>query len=151
MPGREGQRAILSPPRHPGEDETRVALRAGLRAEAEPLGDARTEPLDEHVGVLGQLQQDVDSGRVLEIQANRPTATAERIAGLRCVWSGPFGTVHAEYVSTEIGQDHAAERGRGQAGNLDHAHAVQWAHGRLPHRFRARIADGLAAAPGLAR
>jgi hypothetical protein len=39
-----------------------------------------------------------------------------------------LGSVDAQHVRAEIGEDHAAERRGRQARDLDDAHAVQWTH-----------------------
>ena len=125
------QRPVLAPAGHPGEDQPGIALSARLRSEAESLGDAGPEALDQHVGVLGQLQQQVDRRRVLQVQADRAATAAERVVRPRRVRPAPLGPVHPQHVGTEVSQDHAAERGRRQAGDLDHAHAAEWTQCRL--------------------
>ncbi len=132
VPGRRRQRAILAPPRHPAEDEPRIAPLARLRAEAQPLGHSRPEPLDQHVSVVGQPQQQVDPGRVLEVEPDRPAPADERVsrrAGLRPAALGP---VDPQHVRAQVGQDHAAKRRWRQAGDLDDPHAFQWTHPCLP-------------------
>ena len=54
-------RAVLAPPGHPSVDEARVAGEAGVGTDAEPLGDARPEPLEERVGRLDEPQHGLDA------------------------------------------------------------------------------------------
>jgi hypothetical protein len=130
------QRTLLAPAGHSREDQPGVALRAYLRPEAEALGHSRPEALDQDIGVLGEPQQQVDSGLVLEVEADRAAAAAERIHRQPGVRPAPLGPVHPQHVSAEIGRDHAAERGRRQAGDLDDLYAVQWTHEQPPMRQR---------------
>ena len=60
-----GERAGLAPARHAAVHEARVAHHAGLRADAEPLGDTGTEAFDEHVGVFGKAKDDFDAALAL--------------------------------------------------------------------------------------
>ena len=58
VPGARRQRALLAPAGHPAVDERRVAGEAVLRPDAEPLGDAGTEALDEDVGPADQVEHE---------------------------------------------------------------------------------------------
>jgi len=116
------------PARHAGEYQCGVAFGADLRAETQPLGDARPEPLHQHVSGLGQAQQRVEPGGVLEVQADRPPAPAQRVdrrAGRR---AAAFGPLYPQHVSAEVGQNHTAEWRRRQARDLDDPDTVQWTH-----------------------
>jgi hypothetical protein len=62
------ERTLLAPPGHPGVDQRAVALRAGLRAHAEP------ERLDEHVGRLGHAQHGLGAGGGLQVDHDRRPA-----------------------------------------------------------------------------
>ena len=128
VPGGERERPVLAPAGHAAEDEAGVALRARLRAEAEPLGDAGPEALDQHVGLVGQPEQQVDRRRVLEVQADRAAPAAQRIERCLRLRAASLSPVDSQDIGAEIGQDHAAEgRGR-QAGDLDDTHAAEWTH-----------------------
>jgi hypothetical protein len=62
------ERPVLTPAGHAGENEAGVAVSALLRAEAKALSHARPEALDQHISLVGEPQQQVDCGRVLQIQ-----------------------------------------------------------------------------------
>ena len=54
-------RTVLAPAGHAPVDELRVPGEAGVRSDAEPLGDARPEPLDERVGLLDEREHGLDA------------------------------------------------------------------------------------------
>ena len=54
--GHRGPRTGLPPSGHPAVDQTRVAGKARVGAQPQPLGHAGTHPLDEDVGLLDQPQ-----------------------------------------------------------------------------------------------
>jgi len=62
------QRPVLAPAGHPAVNETRVAPEAVLGTEAEPLGDAGAETLDQCVGALDEAQGESPSFRALEVE-----------------------------------------------------------------------------------
>ena len=62
------QRPALPPAGHPAIDETWVAGEAVIGAEAEPLGNARTESLDQRVGMLDESQGQGLPVRALQVE-----------------------------------------------------------------------------------
>ena len=58
-----GERTVLAPPGHARVDEPLVAGAARVGADAEALGDAGTEPFEQHVGLLAQPQDDLGARR----------------------------------------------------------------------------------------
>ena len=77
-------RAVLAPAGHAAVDELRVAGEAHVGAEAEPLGDAGPEALDERVGLLDEPQHRLDAVGLLEVDADRAPAAVERSRGSAC-------------------------------------------------------------------
>ena len=122
---RTGQRPGLAPPRHPGVHQPRVACPALLRAEAEPLGGARTHPLDQHVGLRDQVEDDLDRGCALQVQRHAGTPAVEQVVGTAghrlTAWP-----LHPDHVGTEIGEEHAGVRTGADAGQLDHLETSKW-------------------------
>src|SRR5205823_6411463 len=74
---REG--AVLAPPGHSAVDELRVAGQAHVRTEAQALGHAGPETLDERVGFLYESQYRFDAVRVFEIDADRAPPARHRV------------------------------------------------------------------------
>jgi hypothetical protein len=68
VPRRVRQRPVLPPAGHPAVDETRVAGEAVIGAEAQPLGDAGTEPLDQRVGAFDKAQCESLAVRTLQVE-----------------------------------------------------------------------------------
>ncbi len=78
-PGGLRHRAVLAPAGHAPVHELRVAGETHVGAEAEPLGDAGPEALDERVGPLDEPQHGLDAVGVLEVDADRAPAAVERL------------------------------------------------------------------------
>lgn len=132
-----GQRAVLAPAGHPAVDQAGVALQAGVRAEPEPLHDAGPEALDEHVGAVGESQHRVACGGVLEVGGHRGPAAAQQHLG---IGGGELpGPVDADDVGAEVGQQHAGEGRRRQAGELQHPHAREGSVAHPPPPFFCRM------------
>jgi len=128
MPGCGRERPVLAPASHAGKNKARVTLRADIGSEAEPLGHARPEPLNQHVGLIHQFEQQFDRGRVFQVEADRAAATAEWVVRLARLRSASLRPIDTQHICTKISQDHAAERGRSQAGDFDNAYAGEWTH-----------------------
>ncbi len=77
MPRGGSKRAVVTPAGHPPVHQARVALKTGLRADAQPLGHPWPEPFDQDIGPLDQPQNDVRSGRVLQVDDGGPTASTQ--------------------------------------------------------------------------
>lgn len=60
-------RTLLAVASHPAVYQARIPLQARLRADPEPLGDARPETLDQDVGPRGEIEGQLDRGRVLQV------------------------------------------------------------------------------------
>ncbi len=148
------QRARLSPARHAAVDQLRIARQADIRPEAEALHDAGAHAFDQCVGAVDQAQHGIDSPRIFQVQRQRTFATiedgilahVERVAGLAA------GPLDHDDVGPHVGQQHAAEGPRPDAGDFDDADSVENSHlhcsfpciknrGITPVTFFSRVAD----------
>ena len=130
VPGAGREWPGLSPAGHPGVDERRVALRAGLWPDAKPLGDTRAERLDQDVRALDHAQHGLGARRGAEVNRERGTAPVQHLRSRRCE-DLPAGALDARHVGTEVGQQHARELDRADAGEFDDPDPGQWpAHRR---------------------
>ena len=126
VPGRLAQRAVLAPAGHPAVDEGGVAGEAVVRTDAETLGDAGPEALEQHVGLLDEPQHGLDATRVLQVEGDRrPTAAEQVLLGARDLQATPAGPVDAHHVGAEVGEHHGRERPGPDTDHLDDAYAVQ--------------------------
>ena len=155
-----GVGTVLAPAGHAAVDEPRVAGEAHVGTDAEPLGDAGPEPLDQRVGPLDQAQHGLDALGVLEVDADRAPAPVEDVGRRRRRVAARHvaGAVDADDVGAHVGEHHGAERAGTDPGELDDPDAVEWSqpsqaprsfsHGR-PQRRRRVIASMIwARAPG---
>ena len=130
VPSGLGQWSVLTPARHPAVDQLAGCGRGTLGAEAETLGDAGAETLDQDVGLLDEVEDDLDAARILEVDRHRWTAAREDVLlGDRHLHGVAAGTIDANDVSAEIGEQHAGERTGPDADELDDAYAGEWAGG----------------------
>ena len=123
-------RTVLAPTGHASVDEPRVARETHVGAQPEPLGHARAEALEQRVGALDQPQHQLHAFRVLQIDADRAAATVERLE-VRLVERcrvDLLGAVDAKDVGTHVGQQHARERSRSDAGELDDLDSCKRSH-----------------------
>ena len=119
-------RPVLSPARHATINQLGVVLEQRVRSEAELFQHAGTEAFDQHVGAASQGSTRRDADALFQIDSERDAAAIEnRVERLsRCI-----GPRDPDDLGAEIGEQHAAEGRRAQAGELQHAHAMQWAVG----------------------
>jgi len=114
--GRE--RPGLSPAGHPGVDEGRVALRARLGPDAKALGDARAERLDQDIGALGHAQHGLGARRGAEVDRERGPAPVQHFRSRRRE-DLATGALDARHVGAKVGEQHARELDRADAGEFD--------------------------------
>jgi hypothetical protein len=74
--GASCHRPFLAPAGHPDVDEARVAVAALRRSESQPLHDPGPEALHEHVGLGDECQCATDVVSLLQVQCDRPAASA---------------------------------------------------------------------------
>ena len=119
--------AGLAPTRHAAIDEARVARKTVVGPDAETFRDAWAESLDEHVGLLDEVEHRGDALGVLEIDADRASAPGEDIEP--CTVGGAathaFRSVDAKNVGAQIGEHHGAERPRADSRDLENLQSVQ--------------------------
>ena len=122
-PASDAYGPVLAPAGHPAVHQPRVAAPAGVGPDPQPLGHARPEPLDQHVGPGRQPQNDLDPVGVLEVDGDRPAAPVEHVHPGHGV--GDARPVDPGDVRPQVGQHHAGERRRTDAGQLDDPDAGQ--------------------------
>src|SRR5207253_2403878 len=115
-------------------DETGVDRRQGVVAEAEALHGARPEILDEDVGALDEIPEDVGAFRGLQIEREIPLVAVDdeirrrlpalvRRPGPRLV--ARAGVFHLDDVGPHVGQQHAAEGPREDTREIDDTDTVE--------------------------
>ena len=136
-PAVRGVGAVLAPAGHPAVDQAGVAGQAVVGAEPEPLGDPGPEPLDQGVGLLDQAQHRLPALGMLEVDADRPPAPAERRR--RPAALPPSRTASARSTRRTSAPMSASimpgERAGPDPGQLDYPHSAQRtcsAHACLP-------------------
>ena len=123
-----GQRPLLAPAGEPAVDQRGVAPERDVRSHAQPFGDAGPESLEEHVGAVGEREDDVDAVPVLEVDGDAPTAPAEVVGagehgGERIRGRRVYGraAVDADDVGAQVGEQHGGEGHRADGGEFQHA------------------------------
>ena len=87
VPGHGRHGPVLAPSRHAPVDQAAVAPEAGVGPEAQPLGHAGPEPLDQPVGLLDEPEHQLDRVGVLEVDADGGTGPVQQVP----VRPGPGG------------------------------------------------------------
>ena len=126
VPGDRREWTVLAPAGHPAVHQRRVDRVAVGRPEPEPLGDARPEPLQQHVGRGHQVEHDLPAVRVLEVDPDGPPAAQQDVrvrAGLVVAHVG--GALDPDHVGTGVGEHHRRERAGPDPGQLDHPHPAR--------------------------
>ena len=77
--GHGRHRPLLTPPRHAPVDQPAVAPEAGVGPDAQSLGHAGPEALDQPVGLLDEPEHELDGVGVLEIDADRGTGPVQQV------------------------------------------------------------------------
>ena len=98
-------RALLAPASHPPVDELGIQGQAVVGADAEALGHARAEALDQQVRALDQAPSGPEAVGVLEIDRDRTPTPQQKVPLVLFP-----DTRYPDHVGTEIGEDHARER-----------------------------------------
>ena len=127
MAGLLAARTGLAPAGHPGVDQALIDLRAVLRAEAKPFGDAGAEALDEHVGLGDQPQHEVAIFFALEVRRHR-AAVAKQIvgAGFGRRPGTLAGTLDADDVGPKVTEEHRGVWPWADTGQFDDSQSMQW-------------------------
>ncbi len=113
--------AVLAPARHAAVDQSGVPSQHDVGPEPEPLHHARTEPLDEAVGLLGQGQDRLDPVGVLEVDADGAPASVVDVGGRggRVAAGDVLRPVDPDHVGAHVGQHHGGEGPRADPRQLD--------------------------------
>ena len=121
--------AVLPKPRHPQHDQARVDFLQLCRSEPPLFHHARTEVLDQYVGVRDQSAQNVLSGRFAEVERHRalvagddlvpqamslvvPTMSPRRIS---------LRMLNLDHIGTEVAQQHPGDRSGIHRADIQHA------------------------------
>ena len=117
-------RPVLTPAGQPPVHELRVAGARDVGPDAEPLGDAGPEHLEEGVGLLHQPQQRLDAVGLLQIDGDGLLAAVHGAGRRLRVVDGPGGVdpVDPQHLGPHVGEQHPAERPGPQP---DHLHGTQ--------------------------
>ena len=125
MAGRLRQRAFLAPAGHAAEHETRIARHHNVRPEAEPLHHAGAKAFDQRIGASEQVEHLRDRGLVLQVELDHlPAAPRHRLQVLFRA-----DAIERHDFRAHVGQHHAGERARADAGEFDDAEAGERAGG----------------------
>ena len=109
-------RAVLAPAGHAAVDELRVAGEADVGPDAEPLGHAGPEALDERVGLLDEREHGLDAVGRLEVDADRAPAPVQDLeVRLRRVAADGAGAVDPDDLGAHVRQHHRGERARARS------------------------------------
>ena len=117
-----------------GIDEPGVALPEGLVAKAEPLHRARPEIFHHNVGLCGQLDEELPTVGLLEVEGQAflapiegdevgawPSYEGPHFAGL--VTAGRL--LHLDDIGPEVGEHHCGIGARQNAGTVEHPDTAQ--------------------------
>ena len=125
MAGRLRQRAFLAPAGHAAEHQPRIARHHHIGSEAQPLHHAGAKAFDQRVGASEQVQHLRDRGLVLQIELDDfPAAPRHRLQILLRA-----DAIERHDFGAHVGQHHAGERARADAGEFDDAEAGERAGG----------------------
>ena len=119
MTGLLAARAGLTPAGHPGVDQPLVHLGAVFRAQAQTLGDARSETLDQHVGLGDEFEDKLAALLGLEVGDDEAPVAQHGVCA-----AGP-GPVDAHDVGTEVAEDHRGVRAGPDSGEFDDSQSCQ--------------------------
>ena len=129
-----GHRTVLPPAGHAAVDETRVAGEALVGAEAEALGDAGAEALDQRVRRLHEPQHGLHAVGVLQVDPDRSAVAVEHRHAARVeARSDRLRAVDAHDVRAHVGEQHRRERSGADPDELDDRHTLQRPRHRGAH------------------
>src|SRR5205823_13667880 len=114
-------------------DDVRVDALAVVVADAESHRDARGHVVVDDVGTLDELQRDLDTARVLEVE--REAALAALAAEERATGHAHAVAAHRldlDDVGAEVADHHRAERAREVLAEVDQAHSLECVHHETP-------------------
>ncbi len=114
----------LTPAGHPPVDQPFVASETDIRAKPEPFHHPGAKSFDEGVGIADEPEHGFDTGRRLEVDADRSSTAVKRADGgiVGEVVGHVGGAIDADHVGTHVGENHAAEGCGTDALQLDDGH-----------------------------
>ncbi len=115
------ERAFLPVSRHAAIDQPFVPRHALGRPESQPFHDTRAKALEYRVGVFAESQHEIGTFLALQIHRNGwPTAVHEVVPGRhRHPEIVGHRAVQPDQLCAHVGEQHAAELARADAGDLD--------------------------------
>ena len=125
MAGGLRQRAFLAPAGHAAEYQPRVARHHDIGSEAQPLHHAGAKAFDQRVGIGEEVEYLRDSSLFLQIELDHLAAAP----GDRLQILVGADTIERHDFGAHVGQHHAGERARADAGEFDDAKAGKRAGG----------------------
>ena len=132
MTGGVGERSFLSPARHTGVDEARIALRDHVGSESHAFHDAGAETLDEDVGAAQEIEHFRDVGRVLQVGLDDAAAALDLVGCVRVLRNLPCA-LHDDDVGAHVRQQCRGVRARSQSSEFHDPNARERA--LLLHSF----------------
>ena len=127
-PGHRRHRPLLTPPRHAAVDQPPVAPEAGVGPDAQSLGHAGPEALDQPVGLLDEPEHQLDGVGILEIDADGGTGPVQQVPVrarargldlLAALDRARRGPLEPQDLGPGVGQHHAGVGRRPDARQLD--------------------------------
>src|SRR3990167_3271018 len=70
MPGCVGERSILSPPRHPSNDEARIPFQKLIRSKPKTFQHTGAETFNHAIGLFEHAEQRLFAFRMLDVQTH---------------------------------------------------------------------------------
>ena len=125
MAGRLRQRALLAPAGHAAEHQPRIARHHHVGPEAQPLHHAGAKAFDQRVGASEQVQYLRDCGLVLEVEFDDLSAAPRHRFQILL----RADAIERHDFGAHVGQHHAGERARADAGEFDDAKTGERAGG----------------------
>ena len=121
MPGALRPGPILTPAGHAGEDQRGIGSEARIRTDAQPLHDAGTERVDQHVVPLHEPEHHRRTVWMAEVQGNRLLAPIHRSGGnlIRSPRRRLLHAVDLDYRRPHVGEQHACKGSWPLAGQLE--------------------------------
>ncbi|MCY1519488.1 hypothetical protein D9M68_542410 [compost metagenome] len=121
---RGSQRTALPPAGHAPVDQLRIARQADIRTEPQALHDARAEALDQHIGTVDQLQQDLVGPGFARVDDDAPPPAPQQTA-VRAEKPGRMA-VDTGHLRAHVRQYH---RGKRRRADRVHFHYFQTCQG----------------------
>ncbi len=122
----------LSPAGDPAVYQAGIRAQADVRAETQPLHDARAESFDQHIRAVQQLVRRREAFDLAQVQRHRALVASVHVGGLGLRRT----TIHGHDVSAEVGQQLADQGPGADAAEFDDAQRCQRAVHLSPFRVR---------------